>query len=64
MLQSNQCVLLLMAESNCMQSVNPVKVQSTHMQPVKAELKKSQVNTMSQVQTSKYKSDTRPKLYL
>ena len=35
-----------------------VKSQSNHMQPVKAELKKSQVNTMSQVQTSKYKRDT------
>ena len=33
--------------------------QSSHMQPVRAELKKSQVNTGPQVQTSKYKRDTK-----
>ena len=36
-----------------------MKMQSNHMQPVKAELKKLQVNTRSQVQTSKYKRDTK-----
>ena len=58
MLQSNQCVSLLMVQSNCMWSVNPVKMQSTHRRTVKVELKKSQVTTKSQVQTSKYKRDT------
>ena len=43
-----------------MVSVNPVKIQSNHMWPVKAELKKkSQVNTKSQIQKSKCKRDTK-----
>ena len=42
-----------------MWSVNPVKMQSYHIQPVKSELKKLQVNTRSQGQTSKYKRDTK-----
>ena len=42
-----------------MKSVNLGKMQSNHMQQVKTELKKSQVNTSSQVQTSKYKRDTK-----
>ena len=37
-----------------------VKMQSNHMWPVKAELKKSQVNTRSQVQTIRCKRDTKP----
>ena len=37
-----------------------VKMQSNHMWPVKAELKKSQANTRSQLQTSKCKRDTNP----
>ena len=41
-----------------MQSVNPVKIQSNNMQLVKAELKKSQVNTKSQVQ-KKFKRGTK-----
>ena len=36
-----------------------VKMQSNHLWPVKSELKKSQVNTRSQVQTSKCKRDTK-----
>ena len=48
-----------------MQSVNPVKMQSTHMQPVKSEVKKkSQVNTKSQEQTSKFKKNTKPQVKL
>ena len=47
------------------QCVSPVMAQSTHMWPVKAELKKkSQVNTKSQVQTSKSKRDTKPQVKL
>ena len=46
-------------------SVNPVKVQSTNMWPVKAEFKKkSQVNTKSHMQTSKCKRDTKPQVKL
>ena len=37
-----------------------VKMQSSHMWPVKADCRKSQVNTRSQVQTSKSKRDTKP----
>ena len=48
-----------------LRSVNPGKMQSNHMWPVKADLKKSQVNTRSQVETSKYKRDRlRPKFDL
>ena len=50
-LQSNQCVSPLMAKS-------------THMQPVKAEHKKSQVNNQMQVQTSRPKRDTKPPIKL
>ena len=39
-----------------------MKMQSNHMQPVKAELKKSQVNTRSQVQTSNVKETLSPRL--
>ena len=39
-----------------MQSMNSVNLQDDNMLPVAAKLKKSQVNTRSQVQTSKYKS--------
>ena len=42
-----------------LRSVNPWKMQSNQMWPVKAELQKSQVNTRSQVQTNKYKWDTK-----
>ena len=52
-------------QSPQLRSVNPGKIQSNHMQPVKAELQKSKVNTRSEVQTSKYKKGTlRPKLDL
>ena len=38
-----------------------LKIQSNHMRPVQAEFQeKSQVNTRSQVQTSKCKRDTKP----
>ena len=48
-----------------MWSMNPVKIKSNYMWPVKAELKKkSQVNTKSQVQTSKFKRDTKPQVKL
>ena len=53
-----------MAQSNYMQSVTTVKMPSNHMWPVKAELKKSQVNTKSQVQPSKYRRDTKPQAKL
>ena len=47
------------------QCVPPSMAQSTHMWPVKNEnKKKSEVNTKSQVQTSKSKRDTSPKLSL
>ena len=46
-------------QSPYLMSMNPGKMQSNHMQPVKDELQKLQVNTRSQVQTSKYKRDTK-----
>ena len=39
------------------------KMQSNHMWSVKAELKKSQFNTRSQLQTSKCKRDTKPQTW-
>ena len=39
-------------------------LQSNHMQPVNAKLKKSQVNTKSQLQTSKCIRDTKPQVKL
>ena len=45
--------------------VYPTMAQSTHMWPVKAELKKkSQVNNQSQIQTSRPKRDTKPPVKL
>ena len=56
MLQSNQHMSLPMAQSIHMQPVKTEHqkriVQSNYMSSVKAELKKSQVNNMSQLQTS------------
>ena len=48
-----------MIQNHHMWSVNPGKMQSNHMQPVKADPKKSQVNKRSQVQASKCKRDTK-----
>ena len=45
-------------------SVNPEKMQSNHMWPAQVEFqKKSQVNTRLQVQTSKYKRDTKTQVW-